>query len=548
MNTIPDYPATHRIVAEHVLAREEYDAIDHFCADLPQGQSPLPGLATFLRERFGFELTLDPDIVGGYIADSSNLPGKAEALCRPRSERDCAAIARACFSAALPFTVCAGRSNLTGSATPEGGVIVSLADMTKPAPELQADALTVRAPVGMILEDLRKTVLTQSGQKLIFPVDPTSRTDAAVGGAVACNASGFTPGEIGATRAWVRSLDFVLPSGLAIRARRGQYVSADGMFELDLANRKQEWPVPRYPRPPIKNAGGPFSAPDGAMDFIDLVVGSEGLFGLVTGCTLGIAPRPAQYLDLFFSLRSEQDAVAFHRYLCALPAGAPGKLTAFEYFGVNCRRHMTHEKQLFPGENEVAIYIQVPLPDRSVEDAAEEWLGILAEADCGIDENAIMLLDNDRDRAVFQKARHSLPANSLEVVKHRGTFTIMTDTVVPPANFPAFLEFTHSLLRAEGLDYLAFGHLGDCHLHFMILPEANLIERGAAAYDLIIAQSAELGGVYSGEHGTGKRKRNDFLRCYGADAVEQVRRCKAAVDPKFLLNRGNVIDIPGSTQ
>ena len=49
-------------------------------------------------------------------------------------------------------------------------------------------------------------------------------------------------------------------------------------------------------------------------------------------------------------------------------------------------------------------------------------------------------------------------------------------------------------------------------------------------------KSAELGGVYSAEHGTGKRKRADFLECFGNDGIEQVRISKAALDPDFLLN------------
>lgn len=48
-------------------------------------------------------------------------------------------------------------------------------------------------------------------------------------------------------------------------------------------------------------------------------------------------------------------------------------------------------------------------------------------------------------------------------------------------------------------------------------------------------------GVYSGEQGAGKRKRREFLGCYGPDAVAMVRKCKLAVDPQLLLNRGNVI-------
>ena len=58
----------------------------------------------------------------------------------------------------------------------------------------------------------------------------------------------------------------------------------------------------------------------------------------------------------------------------------------------------------------------------------------------------------------------------------------------------------------------------------------------------MIDLSSELGGVYSAEHGTGKRKRNDFRKCYGDEAVEMVRQSKLAVDPHLILNRGNVFN------
>jgi D-lactate dehydrogenase (cytochrome) len=142
------------------------------------------------------------------------------------------------------------------------------------------------------------------------------------------------------------------------------------------------------------------------------------------------------------------------------------------------------------------------------------------------------------------EARHSMPAHAVEVVQRRGTYTIMTDTVVPPECFAEFLESTHGLIGAAGIDYLAFGHFGDCHLHFTLLPEKEQLERATQIYDEVVATSAALGGVYSGEHGTGKRKRQDFVRCYGASAVEEVRRAKAAVDPHFILNRGTVVEPP----
>jgi len=533
---------THRLPLTPALDPAEFERIDQFGRAHP-GPAGLPALSDWLRAGFGIEWVLDPDIVKGFMTDSSNLPGRADALGRPRSERECAILFRACQAAGVPFTLAAGRSNLTGSATPEGGAVISLADMIQPPAAVDEAAQIVRAPVGLIVEDLRRQVLARTGGRLQFPVDPTSRADASVGGAIACNASGFTPGDAGTTRAWVESLEWLTPRGLRMTVPRGAYVSRDGVFEWREGGRTMVCPVPRYPRPAIKNAAGPFSAPSGEMDLVDLLVGSEGLFGAVTGCVLRLAPRPAGYLDLFFSLPDEERAVDFLEFLRRTLPGGLGSLSALEYFGAQCRRFMDHESRFFHGTDPVGIYIQVPLAGgQALEDAAGEWLERIDASGCGADENAILVLDNDRDRALFLEARHSMPAKAVEVVQQRGTFTIMTDTVVPPDRFREFLAFTHAAIGGAGLDYVAFGHLGDCHLHFTILPEKDQIEAGVSVYGRLVAESARLGGVYSGEHGTGKRKRRDFLSCYGPEAARQVRAAKAALDPLLLMNRGNVFE------
>ena len=534
---------THMISVESVLSAEESQALDAFCAE-HNGMECLFELSEFLRENFALELSLDPDLVEGFTADSSNLPGTAQALCRPKNERECALILRSCFLAGISMTLSGGKSNLTGSATPVGGVVISTVRMVEPASQVHSLTQTVVAPPGILLEDLRQTVLEQTAGRFLFPVDPTSRADASVGGCLACNASGFTPGETGAFRPWVQSLRFLLPNGRCIAAQRGEYVSEKGQFLLDEgAECCREWPVPTYERPAIKNAGGPFSVPSGRMDLVDLLIGSEGLFGCVTACTLQLKENSTAYLDLFFSLPGEAEALRFLQAATEWFDGDLSGLSAFEYFGVHCRKYMDHETRFFRGDDQVGIYIQEPLFERELEDAVEAWLEIIEAAALDLDEDSILLLDSDALRGLFMEARHSMPANALEVVQQRGTYTMMTDTVVPLENFPAFLDFSHALLKDRELDYITFGHLGDCHVHFTILPQKHQLDVGLGAYDDLIAKSADLGGVYSGEHGTGKRKRKDFLRCYGSDAVDQIRRCKAAVDPDFLLNRGNVFDV-----
>ena len=122
-----------------------------------------------------------------------------------------------------------------------------------------------------------------------------------------------------------------------------------------------------------------------------------------------------------------------------------------------------------------------------------------------------------------------------------GGVSIITDTIVPPHNFRIYLDKVHSSLKKAKIEYLLFGHLGDCHLHFHLIPDSEQERECLEIYDYLIDLSSKLGGVYSAEHGTGKRKRNDFKKCYGQEAVEMVKQLKLAIDPNNYLNRGNLV-------
>ena len=54
--------------------------------------------------------------------------------------------------------------------------------------------------------------------------------------------------------------------------------------------------------PKLKNSSGPYSDSTGSIDLVDLLVGSEGIFGLITSATLRLKNKPQVYLDLFFTL------------------------------------------------------------------------------------------------------------------------------------------------------------------------------------------------------------------------------------------------------
>ena len=83
-------------------------------------------------------------------------------------------------------------------------MILSTVLLTSPSIKLDINNKYVLSPVGIPLEKLRNEVLDLSDNTLFYPVNPTSRNDALVGGTLSCNASGFIPGNKGATRYCVK--------------------------------------------------------------------------------------------------------------------------------------------------------------------------------------------------------------------------------------------------------------------------------------------------------------------------------------------------------
>ena len=498
-------------------------------------------LCNFLANNFSIDITNDSDIISGFERDWSNLPGYADFLARPIDEKQCAVILYICNILNINVTISAGKTNLTGSATPNGGLILSIVNMKKPHTQININNKTVKTSVGTILEDMRNDILELSNKKLYYPVDPTSRKDACIGGTISCNASGFIPGDKGAMRYWVKSLKIILTNGYIAKVNRGDYISKDAEFILICDKEEISIKVPTYHRPKIKNASGPFTSDNEEIDFIDLIIGSEGVFGLITEVELHLADSPIDFLDLFITLPSENDAVNLRGYLNHKKILY--KLNALEYFGYNCQNYMEHKNKLFKTDSSVGIYIQYPIFNETMDDVIQQWVILLDESNCGIKDENVFLLNSPENWRIFFEARHSMPAKALEKTKELDAVSIITDTIVPYKNFNDFLKFSHKILKKNNIEYLLFGHLGDCHLHFHVIytnDEAPIIND---LYRQIIQKSADLDGVYSAEHGTGKRKTIDFFECYGQEAVDQVQQCKLAFDPNNILNTGNIITI-----
>jgi FAD/FMN-containing dehydrogenase len=89
--------------------------------------------------------------------------------------------------------------------------------------------------------------------------------------------------------------------------------------------------------------------------------------------------------------------------------------------------------------------------------------------------------------------------------------------------------------------YAVYGHIGDAHLHVNMLPTDEASFQAAKALLLRFAEEAvRLGGTVGAEHGLGKAKLHLLKLQYPPEVIEAMRQIKLALDPRDLLNRGNL--------
>jgi len=530
--------SSYLVTSQSIVPKNSRDKIFKFSRSRPS----IEGVSEFLRNNFSIDITTDTEIVKAYDHDWSNTEGRADALCRPLNKLECAIVIILCNLLRIPITISAGRTNLTGSATPNGGIILSISRM-KTIDKFDLENKNIVVSPGVYIEDIRNYVISESKNNLIFPVDPTSRKEAMLGGAISCNASGFIPGDKGAMRYWIDSIELILSNGEMISASRGQYTSENNEFIINGSDGNQSIiNVPSYERPKIKNASGPFTGINGKVDFIDLIIGSEGIFGCITSATLKLQDKPSDYLNLFIKLKNESEAFRFYDDINSYLLGKMSSLSGFEYFGKDCSSFMDNYEYFFNDIYNVGVYIQIPVYNIELDIIIDQWHQVLTNLDYITEENQIVSLNDSNSWKIFFESRHSIPANALHKSKQYNTASIITDTIVPPDSFKEFIAKTHLLIQSKNIEYLLFGHLGDCHLHFHLIPDSTNEDIANKCYREIINLSAKLGGVYSAEHGTGKRKKMDFIKCYGKTAAKQLKDCKISFDPNFIFNIGNVFD------
>ena len=473
--------------------------------------------------------------------------GYASKLYVPENADEIVAIVKAANESKTPVTISGARTGTVGGAVPFGGIVISLERLNK-IMSIDRESRTAIVEPGVILGDFQKAV---EADGMFYPPDPTEWS-CQVGGTVATNASGARSFKYGATREYVQRIQVVLPDGDVLDLRRGENrASETGTVALITPEDKMIGiRMPSYPRPDVtKNVSGYYTEP--GMDVIDLFIGSEGTLGVITEIELSLLPKPEGFFSGIVFFETHKDLMSFvdEAKTASLATRAsdgdknvfgPIDATLIEYFDDRALSFIVEKFPETPSGMAGAIYFEQETTAENEDELLEAWNDLLEQRNADLERS--WFTTNEQDREKMREFRHSLPVSVNERITSYKQRKVGTDMAVPDREFPGFLHFYKETLDASGLDYVIFGHIGDCHLHANILPKnAEEAEKARHLYGRFVAQAVMLGGTVSAEHGIGKLKSKYLHVMMGERYLNEMAELKHAFDPKGILGRGNMI-------
>lgn len=459
-----------------------------------------------LADRIGADHVLTGDAAAPYLTDwRKRYTGAAQAVLRPGSTQEVAAVMAYCAHHGVPVVPQGGNTGLAGAATPDASgraVVVSLQRLQQiRAIDTDNDTITVEA--GCILQNVQQAA-RDAGR--LFALSLASEGSCTVGGNLATNAGGTQVLRYGNTRELALGLEVVTPDGEIWDGLRGL--------------RKD-------------NTG---------YDLRDLYIGSEGTLGIITAATLRLYPLPVAVCTALVALRSMDDAVAL---LARSRAGFGASLTGFEVMsGVS----LDLVVRMFPQQS-------LPLPASpwfallEVSDSESEAHGrerfetvLEAALEADLVQDVVVAANIAQGRALWHLRESISLAQSAEGknIKH--------DISVPISRIAAYVRTTDALLQnlIPGARNITFGHLGDGNLHYNLtrpdtMTEPDFLARQYDVYRVVHDSVHAHQGSISAEHGVGQLKRDELLRYKSPLEMALMRRIKDALDPKGLMNPGKVL-------
>jgi glycolate oxidase len=414
----------------------------------------------------------------------------------PENEVQVVAVLKVCHRLGVPVVARGAGTGLSGGATPvAGGVILSLAKFMR---ILSVDPLarTARVQTGV-----RNLAISEAAAPhgLYYAPDPSSQIACTIGGNVAENAGGVHCLKYGLTVHNILKLRVALVDGTVVEI---------GSDALD---------TPGY-------------------DLLALMIGSEGMLGVVLEATVKLTPKPREarvVMASFDDMTQAGNAVADIIAAGIIPAG-------LEMMDKPATRAV--EAFVHAGYDLEAAAILLAESDGTPEEVAEEIAALRAVLErAGARE--LRVSQSEVERLRFWAGRKA----AFPAVGRLTPDYLCMDGTIPRKHLARVLIRIGELAEQYGLRCANVFHAGDGNLHPLIMFDANVpgeLERATEFGARILELSVDVGGTITGEHGVGIEKVGQMCVQFTPEELAAFHGVKHAFDPAGLLNPGKAVPTP----
>src|SRR5437899_2569905 len=441
-----------------------------------------------------------PDELLVYECDAytleKNLPG---AVVLPRTTEQVVAIVKLCARLNLPFIPRGAGTSLSGAVLAvSGGVMITLTRMNR---ILSIDHRNRRALVeaGCVNAWITNAVKSRG---LLYAPDPSSQPACTIGGNVGTNSGGPHTLKYGVTTNHVLGLEMVLPDGEVV------WLGArpDGGEDVE------------------------------GYDLRGVVIGCEGMFGIVTRVLLRLIRAPQTFKTMLGIFESVEDASQTVSDIIA--AGiVPGALEMMDQLITQAIEEAYHFG--FPLDAGAVLIVELDGLAAGLEKQAERVVEICSRNRA----REVRTAKTEQERMDLWKCRK----RAFGAIGRLSPNFLTQDGVVPRSKLPQIMQFIRACSQKYGLRIPNVFHAGDGNIHPLILydeRDPEQVRRAIQAGHDILAKCIELGGSVTGEHGIGTEKIDFMEKQFTKEDLDAMRALRKVFDPQGRCNPHKLF--PGS--
>ena len=415
------------------------------------------------------------------------------AVALPETEDQVVRILKACHAMQIPIVPRGSGTGLSGGAMPiEQGLVLSLAKFKKIT---KIDPFTRTA---VVQPGVRNLAISEAVAKhgLYYAPDPSSQIACSIGGNVNENSGGVHCLKYGLT----------LHNVLRVRAvlMNGNVVEFGGM------------------------------APDApGLDLLAVLIGSEGMLGIVTEITVKLVPKPKLarvIMASFNDIEKGGNAVAAIIAAGIIPAG----LEMMDRATTRAVEEFVHAG--YDLDAEAILLCESDGTPEEVEEEIARMNAVLEQQGA----SRIQVSQNEAERLRFWSGRK----NAFPAAGRIAADYYCMDGTIPRRHIATLLRRIKGMEEKYRLGCLNVFHAGDGNMHPLILfngADPDEWHRAEEFGTEILEACVELGGTITGEHGVGIEKINSMCVQFGEQERELFWGVKAAFDPDRLLNPDKAI-------